>query len=189
MKQNDIATTSSNVIPTVSTIAPSTLVVSLAPTTSPTTTLPVIAESTTKEDESGEKVVELVKAMEEMSIQAIEMNRMKEKVASLKISYKLEKIMQKEETQKANRMSERVKASEKELTLEKPLGQAKELLWATIVDSVKDIWPSIQVIFEQTKLIKIATIAIQKAKEELRDMQEDANRLIHFLNNKNIYEF
>ena len=55
--------------------------------------------------------------------------------------------MQKEETQKANRMSEKVKAMEKDLTLEKPLGQAKELLWTNIIDSVKDIWSSIQVIF------------------------------------------
>lgn len=85
-------------------------------------------------------------------------------------------------------MSERVKALEKDLTLEKPLGQAKELLWANIIDSVKDIWPSIQVMFEQTKLIKVATIAIQKVKEELRDKPKDANRLIHFLNNKNRYE-
>jgi hypothetical protein len=46
-------------------------------------------------------------------------------------------------------MSERFKAMEKDLTLEKPLGQAKELLWANIIDSVNDIWPSIQVIFEQ----------------------------------------
>jgi len=84
-------------------------------------------------------------------------------------------------------MSERVKAMEKDLTLEKPLGQAKELLWANIIDSVNDIWPSIHVIFEQTELIKIAKEAIQKIKEELGDMPEDANRLIHFFNNKNMY--
>ena len=75
---------------------------------------------------------------------------MKEKVESLETDYKLAQIMQKEETQKANRMSERVKAMEKDLTLDKLLGQAKELLWANIIDFVKDIWPSIQVIFEQT---------------------------------------
>jgi len=85
-------------------------------------------------------------------------------------------------------MSERIKVIEKDLTLEKPLGQAKELLWENIIDSVNDIWPSIQVIFEQTKLIKIATEAIQRIKEELGDMLEDANKLIHFLNNKNMYE-
>ncbi len=58
--------------------------------------------------------------------------------------------MKNEDEQKANRMSERFKAMEKELTLEKPLAKAKELLWANIIDSVNDIWPSIQVIFEQT---------------------------------------
>ena len=52
-------------------------------------------------------------------------------------------------------MSERIKVLEKDLTLEKPLGQTKEMLWANIIDSINDIWPSIQVIFEQTELIKI----------------------------------
>ena len=37
-------------------------------------------------------------------------------------------------------------------------------------------------------MIEIATGAIQKVKEELVDMPEDANRLIHFLHNKNRYE-
>ena len=85
-------------------------------------------------------------------------------------------------------MSERIKVLEKDLTLEKPLGKTKEMLWANIIDSVNDIWPSIQVIFEKTELIKIAMEAIQKVKEELGDKPEDANRLIHFLNSKNRYE-
>ena len=89
-------------------------------------------------------------------------------------------------------MGERIKILEKDLTLEKPLGQTKEILWAniidSIIDSVNDIWPSIQVIFEQIELVKIDTEAIQKVKEELGNKPEDANRLIHFLNNKNRYE-
>ena len=85
-------------------------------------------------------------------------------------------------------MAERTKILEKDLTLEKPLGQTKEMLWANIIDSVNDIWPSIQVIFKQIELVKIATKAIQKVKEELGNKPEDENRLIHFLNNKNRYE-
>jgi len=85
-------------------------------------------------------------------------------------------------------MSERIKVLEKNLTLQKPLVQTKEMLWANVINSVKDIWPSIQVIFEQTELAKIAREAIQKVKEELGDKPEDANRLIHFLNIKNRYE-
>lgn len=60
--------------------------------------------------------------MEEMSIQATEMDTLKENVEILEAGYKLAQIMQKEEAQKANRISERVKAMEKDLTLEKPLG-------------------------------------------------------------------
>jgi len=57
-------------------------------------------------------------------------------------------------------MGERIKILEKDLTLEKPLGQTKEMLWANIINFVNDIWSSIQVIFEQTKLVKVATEAI-----------------------------
>ena len=126
--------------------------------------------------------------MEEMSIQATEMKRLKEKVESLETNCKISQLQQKEETQRALRMGERIKILEKDLTLEKPLGQTKEMLWPNIIDSVNDIWPSIQVIFEQTELVKIATESIQKVKEELGDKPEDANRLIHFLNSKNKYE-
>lgn len=36
--------------------------------------------------------------------------------------------------------------------------------------------------------MKVATEATQKVKEGLGDQAEDANRLIHFLDNKNMYE-
>ena len=55
--------------------------------------------------------------------------------------------MHKEEQQKPTRMNERIKSLEKEFTLNEPIGKAKEKLWANIIDSVNDIWPSIQVIF------------------------------------------
>ena len=62
-------------------------------------------------------------------------------------------------------MNEQIKILEKELTiLNEPLGQAKEQLWANIIDSVNYIWPSIQVIFEQIDLIKQATEAIKRFK-------------------------
>jgi len=105
--------------------------------------------------------------MEEMSIQATELKRLKEKVISLETDYQLAQIQQKEEAQKGLRMGERIKFLEKYLTLQKPLGEIKEMLWANIIDSVNDIWASIQLIFEQTKLVKVATEAIQKVKEEL----------------------
>jgi len=77
-----------------------------------------------------------------------------------------------------------MKSLEKELTLKEPLAQAKEQLWANIIDSINDIWPSIQVIFEQNDLVKEATKEIQRFKAEFGDMLEEATRIIQFLNSK-----
>lgn len=142
-KQSDLATTSRTVIPTVSTVVPSTLEASLAPIAPPATTLPVTTEPTAAIGTPANKLAKLVKAMEDMSIQATELKRLKVKVASLETNCKLAQLQQKEETQKAQRMGERIKILEKDFTLQKPLGQTKEMLWSNIIDSVNDIWPSI----------------------------------------------
>jgi len=113
LKQTNLGTTSVNVIPTVTTIVPSTLAASLAPTAPRATTLLVSTTSTLEIRTSSEEAGKLVKAMEEMSIQTTQMNKLKEKVTSLEIDYKLAKIMHKEELQKATRMSERLKAWKK----------------------------------------------------------------------------
>ena len=47
--------------------------------------------------------------MEEISIQAIELKKIKEKIESLETNCKLAQIQQKEEAQKALRMGEKVK--------------------------------------------------------------------------------
>jgi len=44
-------------------------------------------------------------------------------------------------------MGERIKVLEKDLTLQQPLGDMKEMLFTNIIDSVNDVWPTIQVIF------------------------------------------
>jgi len=88
-KQCDLATTSRTIIPRVCTTVPSTLAASLAPTAPPLTTLPVTAKSTIVTEARGDKATELTKAMEDMFIQATEMKRVKEKVASLETDYKL----------------------------------------------------------------------------------------------------
>jgi len=113
--------------------------------------------------------------MDELSIQATKVKRLKEKVASMETNCKLSQLQQKEETQQELRMGERMKILENDLTLQKPLGQTQEMLWANNIDSVNGISPSIQVIFEQTELVKIATEAIHKVKEELGDKPKDAN--------------
>jgi len=56
--------------------------------------------------------------MEEMTIQAIELKRLKEKVSSLETNCNVAQIQQKEEAQKNHRMGERIKFLEKDLTLQ-----------------------------------------------------------------------
>ena len=93
-----MATYSKNIIPTVSTIVSSTLATSLAPTAPLATTLPAITKFTLAVGASGEKAVELFKDMEEWSIQASEMNKLRDKVASLETDCRLAQLKQKEET-------------------------------------------------------------------------------------------
>ena len=71
------------------------------------------------------------------------------------------------------------------MTLIEPLAQAKKQLWENIIKYVNDIWPSIQVIFEQNYLIKEASNAIQKVKEDLGKKPDEATEIIKFLNSKN----
>jgi len=89
--QSDISTTSVNVISTVSTVVPSTLVASLTRKAPMPTAQPVSTESTLAHGASGEEATMLVRVMEEMSKQATKMNKLKEKVTSLETDYQLAK--------------------------------------------------------------------------------------------------
>lgn len=186
-KQNELNTTPQNVIPTVSTAVPSTLAASLAPIVPPATTMPV-TDTSTSTGTSTEKTTELLKAMEEVTIQATELKMHKEKASSLETDCKLAQIQWKEEAQKSQRMGERIKILEKDLTLQQPLGDIEENLQANIIDSINDVWPSIQVSFQQAELVNVATEAIHKTGEELRENPQEANQLITLLSNKNMYQ-
>ena len=58
-------------------------------------------------------------------------------------------------------------------------------LWKKIIESINDVWPSIQVIYEQKDLLKETQEEIHKTKEELGDKPKQALELIKFLNSKN----
>ena len=105
--------------------------------------------------------------MQDMSIQTNEINILKEQIKILDDEKKLAQIMYKSENQKTNRLNEKLQKLEKELTLKEPLAQAKQQLQANIINSVNDIWPSIQVIFQQKYLIREEGEEIQKVTEEL----------------------
>ena len=55
---------------------------------------------------------------------------------------------------------------------------------ANIGQSINNVWRSIQTIYEQIDLIAVAQVEIQRARNLLRHMPKQANRLIQFLNTK-----
>jgi len=65
LKQSDLGTSSTNFIPTVTTIIPSTMATSLAPKAPTAITLTMSTISTSEIGTTGEKVAKLVQAMEE----------------------------------------------------------------------------------------------------------------------------
>ena len=59
-------------------------------------------------------------------------------------------------------MNDKIKALEKELTVDKTLAKIKKILWAKINQSISDQWESIQTIHEQIELIGLAQFETQK---------------------------
>ena len=96
-----VPSTSSSPLPTivaVTTTIPVTTEVSTTPATTPTTTVA----------HPNDEASKLIKAMQDMSIQTNKINRLKEQVKCLEDEKKLVQIMHKAETQKSNRLTERI---------------------------------------------------------------------------------
>jgi hypothetical protein len=66
----------------------------------------------------------------------------------------------------------------------KTLVEVKESVWTDITKSMNEIWPMIQIMFEQNELVQRSKKAIEKIREELGEMPTKANEIIKFLNSK-----
>jgi hypothetical protein len=74
-----------------------------------------------------------------------------------------------EEMHKSQRLSQQLQQLQKEIVMEKTLAQDKENIWVDINKSMLEIWPSIQIIFEQHELV-------QKARGEIKIIKEDLEK-------------
>lgn len=172
---SQIAPTVTTAPPTTTRAVPPTVLASTAPSTSATT---AAGSSTTMTTE------ELIMAMEDLKLQVSELKEAKEKLENLEISYDKSKMTVAEKTRKIKALENKVKALEKDLTLDKPLGQIKGILWVNISESIINVWRSIKIIYEQIDLIAAAQVEIQRTINLLGHKSEQANKLIHLLNNK-----
>ena len=125
---------------------------------------------------------DMMKAVKELEIQMTELKEAKEKLAKLEASYDKSKMTVAEKTREINTLDNKIKALEKELTLDKTIVEIKKILWAKIGQSITDRWQLIQTIHEQIELINIAQFETQRAKASLGNMPEQANKMIQFLN-------
>ena len=108
--------------------------------------------------------------MEELKLQVTELQKEKEQFTTLEQKYDLSKINVAEKTGEIKRLENLVKALEKDLTFDKPLKEVKGILWANITQSINDVWPSIQIIYEKNDLVKLVLEEVQNAREELGNM-------------------
>jgi hypothetical protein len=161
---------------------------SAVPLTGVSTT--TVAMTTTTEIPSAtpltalEKTVELEKSMEEMNLQGTEINRLKKEVESLqelKSSYQTSYTMEKKTSEK---LKQELQQLQKKTVAGKTLAEAKENIWMDISKSINEIWPMVQIMFEQNELVLRSRQAIDKIKGELGEMPTEANEIIRFLNSK-----
>jgi hypothetical protein len=130
----------------------------------------------------------LVKSMEDMSIQGEEIKKLQEEVNNLQELKSMFQASHQEEMHKSQRLSQQLQQLQKETVMEKTLAQAKENIWVDINKSMSEIWPSIQIIFEQHELVQKARGEIEIIKEELGERPTEASELIIFINSKNKQE-
>ena len=93
-------------------------------------------------------IEELIKAMEDLKLQVSELKEAKEKLVKLEISYDKNKITVVEKTREVKALENNVKTLEKDLSLDKPLGEIKGIFLANINESISNVWRSIQIIYE-----------------------------------------
>ena len=75
---------------------------------------------------------ELIKSMEEMKLQVLELQKVKEQYVTLEQRYDLSKINFAEKVREIKGLEQKVKSLEKDLTFDKPLENIKNILWINI---------------------------------------------------------
>jgi chromosome segregation ATPase len=98
-------------------------------------------------------VDKLAKAMEDMTLQRIEIRKLHEDIQNLKKKKSMFQSSYNTEMHKSERLKQELQQLQKETIKAKTLLEAKENILTDICQSVIDIWPLIQIMFEQHELV------------------------------------
>ena len=83
-----------------------------------------------------------------MKLQVTELQKTKAQLTTLEQKYDLSKMNVADKTREVNRLEKLINKLEKDLTLEKLLKEINEILWDNIIQSIRDVWPLIQIMYE-----------------------------------------
>jgi hypothetical protein len=131
-----------------------------------------------------EGTVDLAKSMERMNLQESEIGRLKKEVENLqelKASFQTSLAKEKQVNEQIRKELQQLR---KQTMAGKTLAEVKELVWTDISKSINEIWPMVQIMFEQNELLERRKQAMEKIKTELGNMPTQANEIIRFLNSK-----
>jgi hypothetical protein len=122
--------------------------------------------------------------MEDMTLQGEEIKKLQEEIQNLqKVNFTFQTSYN---TKRHNpdKLKQELQQLQKETVMARTLSEAKENIWMDICQSMREICPLIQIMFEQLELVYRARQAIDRIKGELGEMPTEANEIIKFLNSK-----
>ena len=122
--------------------------------------------------------------MEEISIKGKEIEKLKaqfENIQEQKLKINNKYVV---ELQKSHRQTQRIEQLENESVMAQTLAQANENIWVKINEAITEIWPSIEIFFQQEELVQISKEILEKVKDSLGQIPGEANTLIKVLNSK-----
>lgn len=88
------------------------------------------------------------------------------------------------ELQKNFKLIQRIWNYEDQSIIIQMLAEEKHSIWHNINANVTDLWPFIQIIFEQEVLVQTVKVAIEKTKSYIEHKLEEAQTIIRMLNSK-----
>ena len=147
-----------------------------------TATVTAVPSATIEQVPEG--TIDLAKSMERMNLQESEISRLKKEVENLQELKTSFQISLAKEKQVNEQMKKKLQQLEKQTMAGKTLAEVKELVWTDISKSINEIWPMVQIMFEQNELLERSKQAVDKIRAELGDMPTQANGIIKFLNSK-----
>jgi DNA gyrase/topoisomerase IV subunit A len=131
-----------------------------------------------------EGTTDLAKSMERMNLQESKISRLKKEVENLQELKTSFQTGLSKEKQVNEQIRKELQQLQKQTMARKTLAEVKEIMWTNISKSINEIWPMVQIMFEQNELLERSKQAVEKIRMDLGDMPTQANEIIRFLNSK-----